>query len=524
MKARAYQEKAIKEVLAGLVKHKTVLLHAYMGAGKTYIAMAVAKQIGLPTLVLAHRRSLVQQLVDAGFSEDIVTTRQAMARRLSTSKGRALIIIDEAHGAANDSYRKIIAAYPDAMVLGLTATPERLDKRPLFAGQKGTHEPVFAARVMVPDVKRLAKIGHILIPQHYTSAMPPKLSDLPKQGGDYKVRELEERVVPLVGELSAHYRKFRAKQRRQAMVYAVSIAHAEAVVRKFTEEGIGAVVVHSKDSKSGQNIDLFRDGKVEVLVNVAMLTEGFDHPSLGMVILARPTLSRALYLQMAGRVMRPWEGKKPVILDHAGCYHQHGGVEDDYDYATGEQRTEPRKRCHECGLLNDMKVKLCSECGADLANDPATKTLRQLVIEETDDELRRKEEVERQKEAEIRVIKENQKKLKEYIALRSQVIGPTEIARKYGLNQAQVAGILKKLKANPSYVPYKSKHNTSGMDNTKYLSNKCIAKLVDDCMAFIRFPSADAFARTIGVSASLVRGACAGKFKNPLGGGYRNTA
>lgn len=449
---RAYQTRAIAECVAVLPKYKRVLLHAFMGAGKTYMAVQIAKKLGYKVYVLAHRRQLVSQLQDnfgpSGFPRENVMTRQRLARRLALSDEKVLIVIDEAHWAAGSEYQAIIAAFPKALVLGLSATPMRLDRKPIFAGQEGNGEPVFKHRVQTPGVQALAKLGAVLIPTHYTSEEPPDLSDVRVEGGDYATSELEKRLIPLVGELTEHWRKFK----KQALVFAAGVRHAEAIVNKFTKEGISAVAIHSQMGQlADSNRTLFETGTAQVAVAIGMLTEGFDMPSLAVVMIARPTLSRPLAMQMIGRVMRPFPGKSPVVLDHAGIYHMHGMVQDAFDYATGARAPVTRKRCVACGAMNDAGSEECEACGASLVGVGVTLTRLEAEAIETDDALRKAEEIRAKEEAFVNEVRRKQDVVREHLAL-PVLQQTTAFAHSVGVSPALVHNFISTLRKNPHHT------------------------------------------------------------------------
>lgn len=459
---RPYQAKAIAECVAALPKHKRVLLHAFMGSGKSYMALEIAKRIAKlhnrQVLVLADRSALLDQLAgddaypafEAEFGKGCVVSRQSLDNRIRETPRKVLIIIDECHRSAGYNYRAIIKAHKNAWVLGLTATPERLDKRPLFSGQKGRQKPVFEHRVMIPGVLELAamKPPVVLIPDHYTSEFDLRgFGKLKRKGWEIDKKDAEAKLTPLIGRMVDHYKAYKG----QTIVFAISIAHAASIEAQFKAAGVSVAMAHSKMSEAHDNIERFKSGALEVLVTVDMVSEGFDMPALANVILARPTLSRAKYIQMIGRVMRVAPGKKTaVVLDHAGNFHHHGKVEADYDYLTGKQRFVSAKVCLKCGFVNKVTALKCEKCGFSMVGVLESKTAVERKLIELDENLRKTEEVERQEAEFVAEVRRKQAAVEALINV-ERVEGPALFGKRIGVPSGTLSAILTVFRRNPHH-------------------------------------------------------------------------
>ena len=345
---RPYQIEKIAEArtLMGQGK-KSICLVAPTGAGKTHIAAhiihsAIAK--GRRVLFLAHRRELIDQcaakLRDLGIwdynvvlsghphsrNPDApvqVASIQTLIRRSFPSAD--LVVIDEAHHAASGSYQTLLKNYPDAYVLGLTATPERLDGKGL--------DNIFHDLLSVATVPELIASGFLVAPQclgpsqEAVEQLKAALAGVKQRGGDYAEEQLGEAMDShsLVGDIVEHWQEWGVGQ--QTIVFASSIEHSRHIVSRFRDAGIAAAHLDGTMGMPEREgvLSAWRNRSITVVSNCQILTEGFDYPELSCCVLARPTKSVALYLQMVGRVMRTAPGKQgAIVLDHAGNVIEHG--------------------------------------------------------------------------------------------------------------------------------------------------------------------------------------------------------
>lgn len=386
---RDYQTRALSELRANFAAGvRRQLLVAPTGAGKTTIAAILidgATRKSRRTWFLAHRKELIgqcsrrldEQGVDHGIIQadhprfrprlpvQVVSVASARSR-LGKMDAPDLIIIDEAHRAMAKSYERVCEHFADAATIGLTATPWRLDGRPL--GNR------FQKLVLVARPHELIEQGWLLAPTIYAPTLPD-LSSLKISAGDYAQDEAAEKMgrAEILGDIVEHW--MRLVVRGSTVVFGVNKAHSIAIRDKFRAAGVPAH--HIDDETPGREreeiLSKLADGSIQVVTNCAILTEGWDLPSLRAVVLARPTKSVALFLQMVGRGMRPAPGKDSwILLDHAGCVLEHGFPDEDRDYSLTERAGRERKKndegppvtvCEKCFAAYRAQKRQCPVCG-----------------------------------------------------------------------------------------------------------------------------------------------------------------
>lgn len=394
---RDYQEAAIQglrdAVLGGA---RSPVLVAPTGSGKTVMAAAIIKVAvgyGNRVLFLAHRRELIEQtcqkLHDVGIDAGAILaghTPQASAMvqvaSIQTLAGRAirgasmslppaqLILIDEAHHATATTYRRIVQAYPDATVIGLTATPCRGDGRGLGR--------VFDALVKAPDIADLTALG-FLVPAKVYAPNKPDLTGVKTARGDYVQAQAEAAIdkPKLVGSIAEHWA--RLANGRRTVLFAAGVQHSLHCRDELRRVGAMAEHIDGSTPLDERQAILagLASGSVDVVCNAQVLTEGWDSPATACVILARPTRSLVLYRQMIGRVLRPAPGKtEALIIDHAGAVFEHGLPDEpiawtlDPDKRAEQPQQTARQQgqapslldCPECHAVR-MGGKPCPVCG-----------------------------------------------------------------------------------------------------------------------------------------------------------------
>lgn len=396
---RPYQSENIEQLRAAVADgSKRILYVAPTGAGKTIVAAqliagAVAK--GRHVLMVAHRRELIGQaykkLADIGIragtilsgdprrdddapvqvgSIQTLHTRAIRSSELQLPKAD-LLIIDEAHRIRARSYRQLLDAYPNAVVIGLTATPCRGDGRGLGN--------VFDTMVQCPAVQQLIDLGYLVRTVIYAPSTP-NLVGVRIRAGDYVEDQLTERMdrPQLVGDIVSHWHRLAGG--RKTVVFASSVAHSQHIADEFTASGVAAAHLDGNTPLTLRSEMLARlsRGDLTVITNCAVLNEGWDQPDVSCCVLARPTRHMGLYRQMVGRVLRPFPGKNhALVLDHAGATFQHGRVEDHVEWTLDEdkraeapahahrQQTGSRSRlmtCHKCHAVR-MAGEPCPQCG-----------------------------------------------------------------------------------------------------------------------------------------------------------------
>lgn len=388
MNLRPYQLEAIEGARQAIREGaRRVLITCPTGGGKTVIASSIiesAVRRGSRALFLAHRRELIQQtleklarfgvaagVIQAGAPMALhwpvqVASVQTLIRRAGQLSHVDLIFVDEAHHVtASNTYAKLLAWYPNAVVVGLTATPWRLDGRGLG--------DVFDGHVLARTPRQLRDEGH-LVPVGGWEYEAIDTSRARVSKGDYVQRDLEKAATSrtVVGDVVAEYLAHAGGAR--TVLFAVSIEHSQMMVQAFCEAGVAAEHIDGEMKAAERDAVLarLRAGQTRLISNCNVLTEGFDCPELECCILARPTLSTALYLQMVGRVLRPAEGKALArIHDHAGCLAAHGHPFADRDYsptvtarASREEAEKGARRQRRCPNCNSVLARWpCDGCG-----------------------------------------------------------------------------------------------------------------------------------------------------------------
>lgn len=374
---------------------RRILLQAATGAGKTIIASNIIRHAtsnGLNVLFLAHRRELVYQcsrklesfgvphgVLIAGDPWDptrlvnvasIQTLHSRTVRRKRIAFPKAdLVIIDEAHHLnSSKTWQDVIDAYPEAFILGLTATP--INRRGRGLGH------FFDEMVCCPSILWLIENGYLVPPRYFVPSLVD-LKGLRVVAGDYVESDLEERMdVPkLIGDIVENWAKF--GEGRQTLVFASGVKHSLHLADAFKKVGISSAHVdgNTPSEERDQILSDFREKRVQVLCNCAVFTEGTDLPEAACLVFARPTKSLLLYLQVAGRVLRTFPGKKDaIILDHSGVLYEHGQIAQDWvwklDYGEGDVRKETERTvkmprgitCENCKCAYFSRLD-CPECG-----------------------------------------------------------------------------------------------------------------------------------------------------------------
>lgn len=385
MTLRPYQSAAL-DSLRALVRRgvRRICVVLPTGGGKTvlfsHLIASFLQRSQQPVIVIVHRRELVDQtlakLSAVGVSAGVVMgsdrraaaspvqvcSVQTLQRRLDHLPPAGLVIYDECHHAAAAGSREVLARYPDALLLGFTATPWRADALGLA--------DVFDDSVLAATPRELQALGALVQCDPYAYDAPD-LHDVPMVAGDYSPKALGEacNTSVLVGSVVSEYQAHTPG--RRAIVFPVNCDHSRALVAEFTAAGISSRHIDWSTPADERSASLrgLADGSVLVVSSVGVLTEGFDCPAAEVAILARPTQSLSLYLQMVGRVLRPSPGKgSAVVNDHAGNVFRFGFPEDDRDYSltATPQRILDVWSCTDCHALVSRWTRdgLCPKCGS----------------------------------------------------------------------------------------------------------------------------------------------------------------
>jgi DNA repair protein RadD len=397
---RPYQTDVIAKIERAIKDGaRRVIVVAPTGSGKTVIAAEIIKRSVAAykkILFVAHRNELLTQVRDklksfdvaagiikAGRDKDVRPLAFVQVAGIQTLHARAVrartmelppadvVFIDEGHHVRARTYQTIIDAYPNAIIIGLTATPCRGDGRGLGN--------VFEAMIECPQIGELISLGH-LVKLKIFAPPPPNLRGVEVAStGDYVINQLSARMDTdeLVGDIIEHWLKH--SQRRRTVIFAVDVAHSIHIVNELKKSEVRAEHLDANTPQDERNAVLSRlaSGETEVVSNCMILTEGFDLPDIGCIVLARPTRSLGLFRQMIGRGLRPAEGKSDIIiLDHSGGVYRHGRPDDAIEWTLDTDRKatnvtheariaehrEPFSECIACGHLRKRGMA-CDHCG-----------------------------------------------------------------------------------------------------------------------------------------------------------------
>lgn len=368
---RPYQAEVLEQTRrAYRERHRAVLLVMPTGAGKTVTASTVVHGAAAKrntTWWLCHRRELANQAsqtfhnlgiphgtIQAGHVSNPnalvqVASIQTIARRLDQLPPPSLIVFDESHHIGASSWDAIFHRFPSAKVLGLTATPWRLDGQGLGRW--------YSEMIEGPTTAQLIDEGSLAQYRLFAPAMPD-LSGVGVSGGDYQRGALAKLMdkPQIVGDAIGHYQSLCPGKR--AVVFAAGVENSKSIAAQFRQAGVpaehvdGAMTADDRDAA----VDRFRRGETLVLSNADLFGEGFDVPAIEAAILLRPTKSLSLHLQQIGRALRPAPGKTAIILDHAGNTLTHGLPDDPREW-TLEDREKKRR-----SAPAEVSIKQCTEC------------------------------------------------------------------------------------------------------------------------------------------------------------------
>lgn len=378
------------------------------GGGKThcfcgYAELAARK--GKRVLILVHRHELLlstsAKLDEYGLAHGLISPQykqttdpvqiasvQTLVRRLQKIRWKPdLIICDEAHLSAAPTYLKIFAAFPNAFIIGATATAGRLDQKGLGKHCGGVYDDI----VQPVTMRQLIDDGYLVRPRVFAPSTPD-LTGVRRVHGDYDQHQLADIMdkKALVGDVISHWRKL--ANGRPTLAFCVSIMHAQHVAEQFNSAGIRAVAIHG-DTPMEERLDAIKalgDGRLQVVANCSLFVEGINQPCVSCIILLAPTESLTRYLQSVGRGLRAYPLKRDcIVLDHAACCHTHGMVDDDRVWTLDGKKLDKNndgsvakcRMCLVCFGMNPVHRQTCEQCGAvfEAQREPPKQTDGELV-------------------------------------------------------------------------------------------------------------------------------------------------
>ena len=377
-----YQEDMKERIEKALRLHRSVMAQMPTGTGKTYLLTAVIDSFVSnnpkeKVWIVAHRRELVSQIDEtvrkfhsysASNTSSLLSSVKAMSIQWlirhydEIEEEPGMIVIDEAHHALAKTYKEMWKRFPKAKFLGLTATPCRLNGKgftdlfDVLVQSWGVPEFISKGRLATYDFVSIKSDG---VTQRLIDSLQKRGAD-----GDYQNKEMDMLLnkKPSIERLYRSLEEF--GKDRKGIVYAINISHAQKITKQYQKHGVKAIAIDSKTpaTERQEDIEAFKKGNIQVLVNVDIFSEGFDCPDVEFVQLARPTLSLAKYLQMVGRGLRVAKGKKNcVIIDNVGLYRVFGLPSQVWNWnamfegklKVGKKKETPKER--EFFLMNEVQ-------------------------------------------------------------------------------------------------------------------------------------------------------------------------
>ena len=391
---RPYQQQFIVDVRSEFRQnHRRVVGVAPCGAGKTIMTGWMIREVqrrGKRAIFFVHRHELIKQtsetfeqlgiphgIISAGYKMDLdlpvqIASVQTLVKRLKKIPAPDFLICDECHHILANSYREVLDAYPDAFLLGVTATPQRMGGINLG--------DVFTAMVEGPSVDELIRLGNLTDFQYFSHTEELDLHSVRVKFGEYVNSDLAKVMgnKKIVGSIVDNYKKL--ANGKSAICYCVNVKHSQLVADAFERAGVSAAHCDGETPKAtrARLVENFRTGKIKVLCNAELFSEGFDVPNMQAVILARPTKSLTLYIQQAMRPMRPDPNdpnKVAIIIDHVQNYLRFGLPNTAHAWSLAPNPPKkksfdaPIKSCPDCGLIVPLSTYVCPDCGYEFVTE-----------------------------------------------------------------------------------------------------------------------------------------------------------
>lgn len=351
---RDYQQDVYRKTVEAFKQgHRRPLVVLPCGGGKSYLFAEMAKNTHGDVLILTHRRELLSQhnnlLANLGINAR-VSMVLTEANRLGQYQRPALIITDEAHLSRSHSWMKVLDYY-NTFTVGFTATPVRLDGKPLGDMYDALVEGVTVKWLI--DHQRLA-------PFEYYAPTVVDTDSLRVQGGDYVIKDMEQLMSDraIYSDVLTSWQRLAANEK--TIAYCVSVKHAKETAEMFRAAGYHAQAIdgNTPDQQREQIMQQFRNGDIQILCNVGIISEGISIDDVTCCLLLRPTESHALYWQQAMRCMRYQPGKMAKIIDCVGNYLRNPLPDMDVQW---NLTTQAKKRSP-MNQEGDFVVRMCPQC------------------------------------------------------------------------------------------------------------------------------------------------------------------
>lgn len=392
MLPRPYQETLVERAVSALSEYGNTLAIAPTGSGKTLMISWLLARLGGRQMILQHREELVAQnrekfhrinpdrsssVYGLGIKDPSGDTIFGMAQTLGRNGGMEILppldvlVIDEAHHTRSETYQRIVDAArsrnPNVLIAGFTATASRGDKRGL--------KPTFDNVCDMITMRHLVDLGFLVTPRTFIATLPGLAEEIQKvrktSGGEYDLDEVETlmNTVPVNTAVFREWKNIAGD--RKTIVFCSTIRHAEAVCALFQENGVKTDCILGDTPNRAEILQRFEYGDLQVLCNVAVLTEGYDCPPVSCVVLLRPCSFKSTMLQMIGRGLRVVDPEEHpgvikrdcIVLDFGESIRIHGDLEQGVRLDDLEGTEAANKECPNCNTLIHIQTRECPVCG-----------------------------------------------------------------------------------------------------------------------------------------------------------------
>ena len=359
---RPYQLALKNKAREAFKNNKRVILLAPCGSGKTVIASSIMQDAikkGNKVWFIVHRSELMKQANDTLERYGIpkknleVYMVQSLAHKLDKIKEEPnLIIVDECQHSSSSTYRKIINQYPNAYILGLSATPTRLTGKPLG--------DIYETIISEVTAKQLIEMKYLADYSYYAPELNIDFNNIKIKAGDYDTEDVNRVMskAKIYGDIIKTYKKL--ANNKKTILYCASIEYSKKMEKLFSENGYK--IKHfdgtTPEKERQQIVEDFRNNKIQMLTNVDLIGEGFDVPDCECVLLLRPTQSLNLFIQSSTRCLRKNGDKKAIIIDYVNNIQKHG-------LPTMDRQWSLDKKVKEYDNENDdgtLRIRVCKEC------------------------------------------------------------------------------------------------------------------------------------------------------------------
>lgn len=370
IKLREYQQTLINNIRTSAQNgHRSIVSVLGCGGGKSVIQAEISRSATAKrnrVLFLVHRQELCQQISNTFSAQGVdmalcsVSMVQTVSRHLDRILTPQLIITDEAHHSTAATYRKIYDAFPEALRLGFTATPCRLNS--------GGLGEVFDDLITSVSTQWLIE-NKYLSPYKYYSIPLADTKKLHIRAGEFKAEEVSALIENEAVYSGAVEQYLKLASGKKAIVYCPSVKASKETAEEFNRNGIRAAHLDGTSSKEEREkvIESFRAGKYYILSNADLFSEGFDDKDIECTILLRPTMSLTVFIQQSMRCMRYKEGKTALIIDCVGNVFRHGLPDDDREWSllpkAKQETTVKIRECPQCYGVYSPTMEKCPYCG-----------------------------------------------------------------------------------------------------------------------------------------------------------------